>query len=134
GDARPRAPAPPRRAARPRLLPRHRPPRPPPHGRAPRRARPPRAPPDPDRPRRRSARLPAREDDDVPEEPRVKAQEAARHEVQPPLLEAGEERAQVTRREEVQVRRVGLGPAPDEEAEPVLEPVAVRHRADEDTA
>src|SRR5919204_2818888 len=82
-NARPRAPAPPRRAARPRLLPRRRPPRPPPRARAPRRAPRPRAAADADRPRRRSARLPAREDDDVPEEPRMKAEEAARHEVQP---------------------------------------------------
>src|SRR2546429_89862 len=134
GDARPCAAAPPRRAARARLLPRHRPPRPPPRARVAHRPPRARAAAYAERPRRRSARLPAREDDDVRGQPRVNPYEAARDEVEPRLLEAGEESAEVARREEVQVRRVVLGLPTGEEAEPVLEPEAVRDGADEGAA
>src|SRR5205085_11973635 len=77
-----------------------------------------------------SARLSPREDDDVRREARVHTRETAGDEVQPRLVEVAEELEQPASREEVQVRGVLLGLAAGEEPEPVLEPEAVRDRAD----
>ena len=46
--------------------------------------------------------------------------------------EIGEQSADVLRREHVQVREIPLGLKPTEEAQPVLHPERVGHRADED--
>ena len=60
--------------------------------------------------------------------------EPPRDEPQLRVVEVGEELADVVGREEMQVRRVDLGMAPPEEAQPVLQPEPVRRRADEPAA
>ena len=66
-------------------------------------------------PRRASAWLASREDDVVREQPRVKRHEASGDEVELRVVEAGEQRAHVGRREHLKVRRVVLGLAAERE-------------------
>jgi hypothetical protein len=56
----------------------------------------------------------------------MKRYETSRDEMQLHVFEAGEQRAQVVRREHLQMRRVVLGLTPQQEAKPVLQAVGVR--------
>jgi len=58
----------------------------------------------------------------------VNRHEASGDEVQLRVVEAGEQRAHIPRREHLKMRRVVLGFAAEEKARPVLESVGVRHR------
>jgi hypothetical protein len=64
----------------------------------------------------------------------MKRDETSCDEMQLHVLEAGEQRAQVVRREHLQMRGVVLGLAPQQEAKPVLQAVGVRNRGDERAA
>src|SRR5918996_3425583 len=81
-------------------------------------------------------RLPRAEDDVIAEQARVDACEPAGDEMELDLDELGEQRAQLGRGEEVQVRRVveEVRRATEQELKTVLEAVEVRHRADERAA
>jgi hypothetical protein len=61
----------------------------------------------------------------------LKCHQPARDEVQPGLVEAFEERPHVVWREHVQVGRIVLRTTSEQEAQPILEPVGIRHRGDE---
>ena len=61
----------------------------------------------------------------------MKRDETSGDEMQLHVFEAGEQRAQVVRREHLQMRRVVLGLAPEKEAKPVLQAVGVRNGGDE---
>ena len=64
----------------------------------------------------------------------MEAGEPSRDEAQLRLDELGEQLADVRRREKVEMRRVVLRMAPDQEAQPVLEPESIRRRTDERAA
>jgi hypothetical protein len=64
----------------------------------------------------------------------VKRNETSRDEMQLNVLEAREQRAQVVRREHLQMRGVVLGLAPQQEAKPVLQAVGVRNGGNERAA
>jgi hypothetical protein len=57
----------------------------------------------------------------------MKRDETSRDEMQLHVLEAGEQRAQIVRREHLQMRGVVLGLAAQQEAKPVLQAVGIRH-------
>jgi len=61
----------------------------------------------------------------------VKRHEPSGDEVELRIVEAGEQRAHIRRREHLKVRRVVLGLATEEKARAVLESVRVRHRRHE---
>ena len=64
----------------------------------------------------------------------MKRDETSGYEMQLHVFEAGEQRAQVVRREHLQMRGVVLGLASQQEANPVLQPVGVRNGGDERAA
>ena len=64
----------------------------------------------------------------------MKRGEAARDEMQLHVFEACEQRAQVVRREHLQMRGVVLGLTSEQEAKPVLQAVGVRNGGNERAA
>jgi len=61
----------------------------------------------------------------------MKRDKASCDQMQLHVLEAGEQGANVVRREHLQMRRVVLGLLPEQETQPVLQPVGVRNGGDE---
>src|SRR5215207_944807 len=80
---------------------------------------------------KRSVGLRRREEDDVCQQARVETCEPSCDKSQLRVGESAEEVADVRRGEEMQVSRVDLRMAAGKEAQPVLQPEAVRRRADQ---
>jgi len=57
----------------------------------------------------------------------MKRHETSRDEMQLHVLEADEERAQIVRREQLQMRGVVFGLSAQQETKPVLQAVGIRH-------
>ncbi len=64
----------------------------------------------------------------------MKRDETSRDEMELHVLEAGEQRGQVVRREHLQMRGVVLGLSPQQEAKPVFQAVGVRNGGNERAA
>ena len=64
----------------------------------------------------------------------MKRDKTSRDEMQLYVFEVGEQRAQVVRREHLQMRGVVLGLTSEQEAKPVLQAVGVRNGGDERAA